>query len=141
MDHTEHEINIDDLAKFIFMENKDDRLVSITIPLLEDTKELFFFLVDLFCKGLVYLYGDINRVVHLEDLTMEDFNIIKKKMELTGIIVILNVEHLSEKTSPAINLRGLDTMPNNLKLQEYTFTVTTFWSKYSIKFNLKRIGI
>lgn len=89
------------------------RLVSIT-------KELFFFLVDLFCKG----YGDINRVVHLEDLTIKDFNIIKKKMELAGIIVILNVEHLSEKESPSINLRGLDTMPNTRISQHFGVNFT-----------------
>lgn len=131
-------MHIDNLAEFIFLRNKNNAEVYLQLNGIEDIKDLFFFCLDLFCKGLVLLYGEGNRV-DLETMSMEKFIDIKHKMSLAGIDVQLTT-HIPESdditASTTINLQELDSQQGNLRLSDYCFTINSPSLIYNLKFDL-----
>ena len=69
-------IDVNDLATFIFKQNIDNNQLYINITSLKTHKQLFFLLFDLFCKGLLILYGSDNKLL-LNKLEMSQFDEIK----------------------------------------------------------------
>lgn len=137
------ELDVNNFSEFLFQKNHNDAQVYIELDGIEDTKDMFFFCLDLFCKGLVQLYGKESRV-NLDDLTIENFNVIKKKLMNAGILVNLNIyvpreeENTPENTTqpPSINIDHIQSLPNNLKLSEYIFNINTPTIVYSVNFEL-----
>jgi hypothetical protein len=130
------DMHIDFFANFMFKENINDAFIELTLPEISSNKDMFFFLVDLLCKGLVILFGIENRV-ELEHITLEQFEIIKKKMGLAGINVNLNVIPLENPILPLLNLREIeDNEPENLPLQNYIFKINNINMQYSVSFEL-----
>lgn len=132
-------MHVDSLADFIFLKNKNNAEVFLQLNGLEDIKDLFFFCLDLFCKGLVLLFGDNNRI-DLETMTMEKFDIIRKKMELAGLDVHLQTEIPSENMVrnqlTTINLDEIDQKHGDLKLSDYCFTIHSPTLSYHLTFDL-----
>ena len=83
MSHLEVDMHVNDLAEFMFTKNKSNALIELSLGGIENNKDLFFFCLDLFCKGLVILHGTENKV-DLDSITMEQFGDIKNKMELAS---------------------------------------------------------
>jgi hypothetical protein len=148
------ELDVNNFSEFLFQKNHNDAQVYIELDGIEDTKDMFFFCLDLFCKGLVQLFGKDSRV-NLDDLTIENFNVIKKKLKNAGILVNLNIyvpNTSSEDTQdtppvedslpenqvvpPSINIDHIQTLPNDLKLNEYVFNINTPTIVYSVYFEL-----
>lgn len=105
MSHLEVDMHVNDLAEFMFTKNKNNALIELSLGGIENNKDLFFFCLDLFCKGLVILYGTDNKV-DLDSITMEQFGDIKNKMELAGIQVNLELTALPENENTTISLIG-----------------------------------
>lgn len=158
------EMHINDLADFMFVKNKNNSLIELELNGVEDNKDLFFFLVDLFCKGLVLLFGTNNKV-EISDLSMEDFNNVKQKMALAGVDVNLHIVELEDteddnaddKTEDAaadnsiedtdapddiepvnkyVNFNDLEKEPNNKPLSDYVFKLKQQKMVYNIYFKL-----
>ena len=144
------EINIDYLAEFLFLRNTSNSLVELTLGGIEDNKDFFFFCLDLFCKGLVLLYGKDNKLV-INDINEEQFESVRKKLENAGILAKLNVHVLppppQEADSPRdiedptlfpnINMPELKDLPANLDIASYVFKINmTPRLAYNITFQL-----
>lgn len=91
MSHPHIEIEIDNLVDIIFLKNKNNAIIELTLGGIEDNKDLFYFCLDLFCKGLVILFGDNTNSVIVNSIEMEQFAVIKKKMHNAGIDVTLDI--------------------------------------------------
>lgn len=132
-------VNIDDIANYMFLSNKNNNLISLSLPLLDGNKDLFYFFLDLFCKGLVILFGYNNRVP-IENVTIYDFEKVKEKMACAGINIILNVTTNNNLyTGFSINFTDIEFLPQNLNLRDYEISMITPHHKYKISFDLTRI--
>lgn len=137
------EISIDYLADLMFRNNPNDIRLALAIPELENTKDLFFFLLDLFCKGLVLLFGEVeNRTmrVHLETLSVDQLNLVKKKMANAGVRLHLELKpNTRNLPSGSTNLKMLmDATQNQDPLESYSTFFTSADYEYHISFELIR---
>jgi hypothetical protein len=144
------DMHINDLAEFMFLRNVNDAVIDLSLGGIENNKDLFFFCLDLFCKGLVFLFGE-NGKVDVEKLSLDNFKLVKQKMELAGINTKLNVlvENATTislieddsappdvKTYNSINIHELDNESDDKDLSEYIFTLKFEKMKYNINFEL-----
>ena len=134
------DIEVDQLSDFIFLENKNNSLIELELGGIENNKDLFCFMLDLFCKGLVKVYGHDNQV-EVDNLTIDDFLFIKKKMECAGIRVVLDVKPNDMLLPLGVNSSQIKSMPDNLKLDEYRFTVVSNINILCIYFELFHITV
>jgi hypothetical protein len=131
-------IEVDDLAKLMFLDNTQDARLELSLGGIEHNKDLFYFCLDLFCKGLVFLFGSNNRV-ELDKLNEEQFGIVRKKMGNAGIDVQLRLyEDIPDDgdRSVNINISHLESLPDNLDIGEYSFVIRTPLLVYNINFVL-----
>lgn len=132
------EMHINDLADFVFRKNIYDSEIYLQLFEVEDMQDLFFFCLDLFCKGLVLLYGDKNRVC-LEELTMDQFLEVRRKLRLAGIDILLDVEPqepVEGEAIPPVTMIRVVEKTDNVKLEDYNFHMQTPTMKYTIRFSL-----
>lgn len=149
------DVHVDNLAEFLFVKNVHNLCVDMSFEgeEMKTSKDLFYFFLDLFCKGLVLTFGDGTNTVDVPSLTEEQFAIINKKMQNAGIEVKLVVHQTSNDeaqepdditssqhtSSPAsVNFPEIMNMPDNLPLNEYSFRIIlpTVGVMYVITFDL-----
>jgi hypothetical protein len=137
-------MDLDNFTNYLFLENEG--LAYLDIQGLENTKDMFCFCLDLFCKGLVILYGNEEKRVYVEMMTYDQFLVVATKMKRAGILVHMSLDpvedgsetieerrrHLSETTS------GLQNMSPQLPLKEYIFELKTIQHVIRISFELIR---
>lgn len=132
-------IEIEALAKIMFVDNVNDAQIELSLGGIESNKDLFYFCLDLFCKGLVLLFGSNNRV-ELDKLTIEQFNIVRKKMGNAGVDVKLelyqDMRDDDEKEKVSVNISNLENLGDNLDLKEYAFVIHTPTLVYNVNFEL-----
>lgn len=131
-------MHINDLAEFMFIKNIDDKKMMLSLNCVEDNKDLFYFLLDLFCKGLVHMFGRDNHV-NVHELSMEDFEKVKKKMRNAGIVITLDVVVRQEQMASGVNIQDLERVGCNLPLEKYKFVLTAEAVEYVIHFELEYI--
>ena len=142
------EININYLAEFLFLRNTSNSLVELTLGGIEDNKDFFFFCLDLFCKGLVLLYGKDNKLI-INDINEEQFAVVQKKLDNAGILAKLTVNVLPPPEAdiprdiedpsmfPNINMAELKELPSNLDIDSYILKINmTPRLAYNITFHL-----
>lgn len=140
------EMEVSDLADFMFKRNVNNVVLDLSLGGIENNKDLFYFILDLFCKGLVLLFGGEENSVDVDAITLEDFNVVKEKMGCAGININLlvypsdielqdgNVVEMSKRT--LLNLDEINNAPDNKPLEEYVFKLLTLKNQYVISFNL-----
>lgn len=128
-------IDVDQLAFYIFTEN-DGKEIFLDIQSIKTNKDLFFFCFDLFCKGLVILFGTENKLL-LNMLTSENFDEIRRKLkyahihlktlnydvELAELLDIVNKDTLNERNVLVESIDNLKGMEEQLELSEYIFNI------------------
>ncbi len=141
----EVDMQIDDLAKFMFTENVNDVTIELSLGEIANNKDLFFFCLDLFCKGLVILYGGGSRSISIDTITEDQFKHIQKKMMCAGIKVNLNIFPLdievevkdeNNRNISVLNIQELTEAPDNKPFHEYEFKLINQDMMYTINFNL-----
>lgn len=141
----EVDMQIDDLAKFLFTENVNNVPIQLSIGELSDNKDLFFFCLDLFCKGLVLLYSEGSRSVSIDKITEEQFQHIQSKMSCAGIKVDLHVFPLDIEVAihddnnnkvSVLNVQELNEAPTNKPFHEYEFKLINQDMMYVVNFEL-----
>ncbi len=149
-------MNVNYLANFIFVENIDNIKITLFLDELENPKNLFFFLLDLFFKGIVILYGGENIIdkndgkiykksVELNNLSEEQIGIIQDKLKLAYIKLNLEYYHYSLYENGSkdnldkykfSNINELKNINDNLNLKEYIFKLSIGEYIYNINFDL-----
>jgi hypothetical protein len=141
----EVDMHIDDLAKFLFTENVNNVTIELSLGGIEGNKDLFFFCLDLFCKGLVLLYGEGGKSVSIDTITQEQFMHIKHKMLCAGVKVDLSLYPMDidvdvrtddNKSISILNIDELNNAPSDKPLQEYEFKLINHDMMYIVNFDL-----
>ncbi len=80
-------VSLQDLANIIFVANKHDAAIELTLRQLEGPRDLFFFLLHLFCKGIVLVSGAAAGTgsVSLDDLPASTLATASRKMANIGV--------------------------------------------------------
>jgi hypothetical protein len=97
---TKMNIDVTEVAKYIFKINTDKE-IFLNVNSIKTSRDLFFFLFDIFCKGLIILYGEDNKM-RLNDLHPEQFEVIKDKLKYAHIK--LNMEMYDKDTAILLDL-------------------------------------
>ena len=142
-------IEVDELAQYIFKTNKNNH-IYINIRCLKTTKELFFFLFDIFCKGVVLLYGKNNKTL-LNNLQLYQFEEIKDKLRYahiklnleiyekdTAILLDLMKTSDSEKMIIQQSIDDIINMNDDEDLTNYVFKIFMNESLFCIHFEIMR---
>jgi hypothetical protein len=131
-------VGIEDFASFVFLGNSEDHLIELSLGGVEDPKDMFFFFVDLLCKGIVMLNGT-DGVVDLDSLSPEGFARTCAKMELAGIRTVCEADANDDASPSGVNIRDIQAMPSDLPLSAYVFKLTNPNVRYSIRFEVVRV--
>jgi hypothetical protein len=135
-------MEVNDLAEFMFLKNENNVVLELSLGGIENNKDLFCFLLDIFCKGLVLMFGNGTKSVNIEDITLDNFTKIKEKMLCAGININLQMfpSDIIDDTGVApqaqLNLDEINMADDNIQLQEYEFKVMNATTTYVISFNL-----
>jgi hypothetical protein len=143
-------IDVGEVAKFIF--ENDNKEIYINIQSLKTKKQLFFFIFDLFCKGIIILFGDGKRMC-LNSLSLEQFDEIKIKMKNAHLLlnmcvydkdiaVLLDMipENLENQEKNIIqkSINKITMMEDDLDLKEYIFHLYMNDALFCISFDIIR---
>jgi hypothetical protein len=150
---THMKMNVNYLANFIFIENVKNIKISLFSEEFKNSKNLFFFFLDLFFKGIVLLYGEtsnknsnfVKMSVELNNLNYEQIEIIKDKMKLAYIKLNLIYYHYStiEEGNDTVkikykmsNIEELKKLNDNLNIKDYIFKLSIDNNIYNISFDI-----
>lgn len=142
-------VHVDDLPRLIFLENPSGNHISIEYSQLQTSKDLFFFLFDLFCKGVVALYSDDGGTsVDLTALSASQLKHVAERMALAGIAAVLedDVEGRDVEGGAApgaqthINMPQLTAMPDDAPLDAFVLRLRMQGRAYRLSFRLERSG-
>ncbi|QOI90230.1 hypothetical protein QKU58_gp101 [Pyramimonas orientalis virus] len=97
-------IDVSEVAKYIFKTNKEQE-IYLNVKSIKTSRDLFFFLFDIFCKGIVILYGENNKM-KLNDLQPYQFDEIKEKLKYAHIKLYME---MFDKATAIM----LDLLPDN----------------------------
>jgi hypothetical protein len=97
------QVDYTQLLSFIYTENNNKRCFLQT-PQLNNTKELFCFCLDLFCKGILICHGNETKNVNLEELTLDQMKLVIDKLSMTGIMTIIEIQQLNTKVNDEENM-------------------------------------
>lgn len=141
-------IDINELAKYIFVTNQTERNeIFLDVKSLKTNKELFFFFFELFCKGLVLLFGEGSKLC-LDTLAMEQLDAVRGLMRFAHIK--LNVVVYDEDTAKMIDeievaderkivndsMQKLRASKSDLQISEYVFNLFINKVLYIISFEV-----
>jgi hypothetical protein len=132
-------MDVNEFAEFVFVKNVNDVLVELSLGGVENNLDLFCFLVDLMCKGLVFLFGGPSKKVILDSISMQDFEKIRHKMSLAGIKINLNLQPNDSNMPVCMNVADFAQFPPNDPLESYKFKLTTLAYLFVISFEIVRL--
>lgn len=149
--------SIHDLSKHIFKNNDEGHEMLLGLEeSVKTNKELFSFCFQLFCNGLVLLYGDGQKVL-LNALSMEQLDTIRKKLKCAHIHVKIATYDLdtaylldivekptSSQNQPRPNegsvlaksMAAIRTQGENDALEDYALTLMMYGNVMQIHFEI-----
>lgn len=133
------DIHVDELAAFVFKKNPVGASCNLSIEGIETTKDLFFFLLDLLCKGIVMLFGQNGVTVDLSTISRDNFQLVAKRMAAAGIVVRLALPDCAVCDLTQINIPQLTAMPDNAPLESFVFRIAFNSVMYELSFALSRV--
>ena len=127
------EVEIDDLNKLanFIIENEYNK-IAIESPEFTDTKDLFFFCIELTLELIKILYdtSDIN------DLSIENIDRIKNILKTACIDFNINITELKENRSFLKEFDFPNISSENNELKNYYLNIYNNNKKYSINFDI-----
>jgi hypothetical protein len=136
------EMQINDLAEFMFTKNVNNVVIDLCLGGIQNNKDLFYFCLDLFCKGLVIMFGNGSNSVDIEDLTADNFALIREKMLCAGVVVKLvalpsDIDDMEgNPVKASLNFDEINASGDNLPLSQYEFKVTNKLMLYIVSFSI-----
>lgn len=142
----EFHMDIDGLAPMIFLKNPDDLPIKMNLlDPIENGKDLFFFLLDLFFKGIYYVtvghYGNCE-IIKLSELTLDTvFKAIRKLKNIkVKVMLVISEDDQFDSTKVRYMLKSsiadAKCMPDNLNLSNYMVLIPLNSSVYQLRFDL-----
>jgi hypothetical protein len=149
---TEHKnVTYEELIDYIFLKNNKKRIILQT-PTLRHSKDIFYFCLDIFCKGLLCSFGDENKRLEMDTLNMIQIQYVIDKLSYTGIMSRIQIECPMEKESQLIDaidssalsvvtksLSDLNRMRDDEELKNFYFSLKLKECTYVISFELQMI--
>ena len=140
----QEEVHIDEikeLVKFVFSDNRHNNRMVIESSDFQDTRDLYFFCIELTMKGMAYLYGDENQKVDIEQLSAEQLDNIKNKLSNAAIELIVDIKPVITNIDTESHTEIIyDIPPKNTeeesKLEEYSLKLIKRQNLYDIKFKI-----
>jgi hypothetical protein len=86
------ESEIDKLIPIIFL-NKTNNPINISLFGIENLYDMFCFCIDLFIKGLLFLYSSEDNQVDLDKITMDQIETVIAQIKKTGINTLISEEY------------------------------------------------
>lgn len=139
---------VDSIAPLLFLRNPNDLPVTINMPALENSKDTFYFLTDVLMKGIYYIVtNDYSncQVVNLSEVNIQTFFVAIRKLKninvQTNVRIIGAVMNNSEVRNIMVNsMNAVKELPNDLRLEEYSFDMPLNSSIYNISFSTPVFG-
>lgn len=125
-------------SEYMFQTNIHNRKIQLILEGIENNKDLFLFLMDLFCKGLVLCYG-VNNSVDFDSLDLDKFAYIKSKMGNAGIHIHLDVKENPIHMPTSINSEEIDAESPDKPVDQYIFKIYKGQHTFNIRFALDRV--
>jgi hypothetical protein len=124
----EHEVHINEmneLVKFVFSDNKHNNRMVIESSDFKNTRDLYFFCIELTMKGMAFLYGDENEKVDIELLSIEQLDNIKTKLSNAAIELNVDIKPVLTNIENDKNTEIIYNIPHNdleinYKLEDYS---------------------
>ena len=140
----QEEVHIDEiteLVKFVFSDNRHNNRMVIESSDFKDTRDLYFFCIELTMKGISYLYGDENQKVDIEQLSAEQLDNIKNKLSNAAIELIVDIKPVITNIDTESHTEIIyDIPPKNTeeesKLEEYSLKLIKKQNLYDIRFKI-----
>lgn len=145
------DIQVEHLADYIFRTNAiEKKYIFLDVRSLNTSKELFYLFFDIFCKGLMILYGGTNKLLCLNNVSLEQFEEVKCLMRYAHIGLFISMHDIREAVMLDIiddgetcerrviqkSLANLRRMPNNSPIQDYKFNIMMNDMVMQIHFNV-----
>jgi hypothetical protein len=154
----QEEVHINDITKlveFVFVENTGNNRMLIESSDFKDSRDLYFFCIELTMKGLSYLYGDENGKVDIDTLSMEQIEHVKSKLANAALELIVDIEEnnttemennttemenntteMENNTTEIIYDIPYNDLQKNTKLEEYSLKIIKKHMKYTLRFKI-----
>jgi len=129
--------NITTLANFI-IENKGNQIVVESSDF-KNTRDLFFFCVEITTKIFSIKYGDDKGVVNIDQLSQEELKLIKDYLLNAAIemdVKILETDYNEDRTSIIYNIPNNDLKKSEIELNEYSVYIKKNKKHFNIKYNI-----
>ena len=139
-------MDIDGLAPMIFLKNPNDLPIKLNLlDPIENGKDLFFLLLDLFFKGIYYLscgqYGNCERI-KLSELTLDTVFQAVRKLRNINVKVMLSISEDEEYDTDKVrymlksSISKAKSQPADLRVCEYMIYIPLNYSVYELRFDL-----
>lgn len=140
----QEEVHIDEiteLVKFVFSDNKHNNRMVIESSDFKDTRDLYFFCIELTMKGMAYLYGDENEKVDIEKLSLEQLDNIKTKLSNAAIELIVDITPVKTNIDTNNHTEIIYDIPykdleKKCSLEEYSLKLIKKENLYDIRFKI-----
>lgn len=133
------DVHVDELAQIIFLDNPKRTRYFLTFDDVDNIKDLFFFMLDLLCKGLVLLHGNGGDKINIHHLDKKMFDEVSDLLTCAGIRAKLEVSSMDEPTtSTETNMNDIMRMNPNSSLDDFKFQMRHDRTQYEISFELMR---
>ncbi len=130
-------VSVEDLPRLIFVDNKNDCRLALTIGQgIDDSRELFQFLVDILTKGIVLLYGSGGPSVQLDALTATEIKVLTRKLNNAGIALTVDVTPRDARTKLGVSFEVSDPRLEN-DLSAYRLKLTDVTRTISVGFQIR----
>lgn len=129
--------NITTLANFI-IENKGNQIVVESSDF-KNTRDLFFFCVEITTKILSIKYGNERGVVNIDELSQEEIKLVQSYLLNAAIemeLDIAEVDYNEEYSSIIYNIPKDDLQNSNIELDEYSVSIKKKNREYKIKYRI-----
>ena len=129
--------NITTLANFI-IENKGNQIV-VESGDFKNTRDLFFFCVEITTKILSIKYGNKKGVVNIDALSQEEIKLIQEYLLNAAIdmeLDITGVDYNEEYSNITYNIPKNDLENKNIELEEYSLSIKKNNKQYNIKYKI-----
>jgi hypothetical protein len=139
-------MDIDGLAPMIFLKNPNDLPIKLNLlDPIENGKDLFFFLLDLFFKGIYYVsvghYGNCE-IIKLSELTLDTVFKAIRKLRNINVKVVLSISEDEEFDTEKVrymlksSIARAKSMADNLKVTDFMVYIPLNYSVYELRFDL-----
>lgn len=128
---------------YVFVENISRKRIFMTFTdnKIKCVKDLFKFCLDLFCKGIVYVFGNCNKSVALNALSLDQIQLIIDRLSCTGIMTMIRMLDVTGVLNDGCeilrdSLNELEKKDDNLELNEYFVIIRLEQVMIEVRFHI-----